>query len=61
MVPPAKITAGNHSQAGAAWPRAGPETIVRLTAYMHTRVNSTLQWYPLLPREAYPPWSTTSS
>ena len=38
MVPPAKISAENHSQAGAARPRAGPETIVRLTAYVHTRV-----------------------
>ena len=39
MVSPAKITAANHSQAGAAGPRAGPETIVRLAAYVHTRVN----------------------
>ena len=36
MVPPAKITAANHSQAGAARPRAGPETIVRLTACIYT-------------------------
>ena len=40
MVPPAKITAENHSQAGAAWPRAGPETIVRLAAYTYTRVKT---------------------
>ena len=39
MVPPAKISAENHSQAGAARPRAGPETIVRLAAYIYTRVN----------------------
>ena len=39
MVSPAKITAAIHSQAGAAGPRAGPETIVRQAACMHTRVN----------------------
>ena len=38
MVLPAKITAAIHSQAGAAGPRAGPETIVRQAACMHTRV-----------------------
>ena len=38
MVPPAKITAESRSQAGAAWPRAGPETIVRLAACICTRV-----------------------
>ena len=32
-------TAANHPQAGAAGPRAGPETIVRLTASIYTRVN----------------------
>ena len=42
MVSPAKITAANHSQAGAARPRAGPETIVRLAACICTRVNSTV-------------------
>jgi len=40
MVPPAKITAENHSQAVAARPRAGPETIVRLAAYTYTRVKT---------------------
>ena len=28
--------------------------------YPDVILTSTLQWYPLLPREAYPPWSTTS-
>ena len=44
MVPPAKISAENHSQAGAAWPRAGPETIVRLAACICTRVNKQINY-----------------
>ena len=32
--------AANHPHAGAAGPRAGPETGVRLTAYTRTRVNA---------------------
>ena len=42
MVSIMKITAENHSQAGAAWPRAGPETIVRLAACICTRVKTVL-------------------
>ena len=34
--------AANHPHAGAAGPRAGPETGVRLTAYTRTRVNAVM-------------------